>query len=110
MEAKLIKLEQGFILVSDETPIIDDFVELLKQVREATIQECIRNIQVEHRTYNVNGEYDDYIRGISTNPIAKAVKLRDLEHNSRITRIKGLRKKDFDRLEKYHRAYTYLLD
>ena len=54
--------------------------------------------------------YDDYIRGISTNPIAKAVKLRDLEHNSRITRIKGLRKKDFDRLEKYHRAYTYLLD
>jgi guanosine-3',5'-bis(diphosphate) 3'-pyrophosphohydrolase len=54
--------------------------------------------------------YDDYIRGISTNPIAKAVKLRDLEHNSKITRLKGLRKKDFDRLEKYHRAYTYLLD
>ena len=49
--------------------------------------------------------YDDYIKSIARNPIAKAVKLRDLEHNSRITRIKGLRKKDFDRLEKYHRAY-----
>ena len=42
--------------------------------------------------------------------LAKAIKLTDLEHNSKITRLKGLRKKDFDRLEKYHRAYTYLLD
>lgn len=54
--------------------------------------------------------YDDYIKAISTDKIAKAVKLRDLEHNSKITRLKGLRKKDFDRLEKYHKAYTYLLD
>lgn len=54
--------------------------------------------------------YDDYIKALSTNPIAKAVKLRDLEHNSKITRLKGLRKKDFDRLEKYHRAYIYLFD
>ncbi len=43
---------------------------------------------------------------ISHNELARAVKLKDLEHNSRITRIKGLRKKDFDRLEKYHKAYT----
>ena len=55
-------------------------------------------------------DYMNYIRNISFNPIAKAVKLRDLEHNTKITRLKGLRKKDFDRLEKYHRAYTYLLD
>ncbi len=55
-------------------------------------------------------DYDEYIRLIATNPIARAVKLRDLEHNTKITRLKGLRKKDFDRLEKYHRAYTYLLD
>lgn len=55
-------------------------------------------------------DYDERIKEISFDPIAKAVKLRDLEHNSKITRLKGLRKKDFDRLEKYHRAYTYLLD
>lgn len=54
--------------------------------------------------------YDEYIKLIATNPIAKAVKLRDLEHNTKVTRLKGLRKKDFDRLEKYHRAYTYLMD
>jgi (p)ppGpp synthase/HD superfamily hydrolase len=61
-------------------------------------------------THDKVHSYDDYIKAVSTDPIAKAVKLRDLEHNSKITRLKGLRKKDFDRLEKYHRAYTYLLD
>ena len=61
-------------------------------------------------THRKEQSYDEYIKAIASNPIAKAVKLKDLEHNSRITRLKGLRKKDFDRLEKYHRAYTYLLD
>ncbi len=53
-------------------------------------------------------EYDDYIRDISTNADATAVKLSDLEDNSLITRLKGLTKNDFARMEKYHRSYTYL--
>jgi (p)ppGpp synthase/HD superfamily hydrolase len=61
-------------------------------------------------THDNESSYDDYIKAISTDPIAKAVKLRDLEHNTKITRLKGLRKKDFDRLEKYHKAYVYLMD
>lgn len=55
-------------------------------------------------------DYDEQIRIIATDDIARQVKLRDLEHNSKITRLKGLRKKDFERLEKYHRAYTYLME
>jgi guanosine-3',5'-bis(diphosphate) 3'-pyrophosphohydrolase len=61
-------------------------------------------------THDKSVSYDDYIKVIASNPIAREVKLRDLEHNTKITRLKGLRKKDFDRLEKYHRAYTYLLN
>ena len=52
--------------------------------------------------------YEDYIKMISFNPDAIAVKLADLKDNSDITRLKGLTKKDFDRMEKYHKAYTYL--
>ena len=40
--------------------------------------------------------------------LAKAIKLADLEHNSKITRLKNLSKKTFDRLELYCQAYTYL--
>lgn len=59
-------------------------------------------------THNKETPYDEYIKAISVSKIATAIKLKDLEHNSNITRIKGLRKKDIDRLEKYHRAYVYL--
>lgn len=52
--------------------------------------------------------YDDYIKAISFNTDATKVKLADLKDNSDITRLKGLTKKDFDRMEKYHRSFIYL--
>jgi (p)ppGpp synthase/HD superfamily hydrolase len=52
--------------------------------------------------------YMDYIKLLSCNSDARRVKLSDLKDNSDITRLKGLTKKDFDRMEKYHIAYTYL--
>lgn len=57
---------------------------------------------------HIDGDYDMYIKVIAFSDDARSVKLADLVDNSDITRIKGLRKKDMDRLEKYHRAYTYL--
>lgn len=58
---------------------------------------------------HIEGEsYDLYIKGVSSSRDAILVKRADLRHNSDIMRMKGLRKKDFDRLEKYHRAYEYL--
>lgn len=59
-------------------------------------------------THRSGVEYMDYIRKISHFPEAVEIKKRDLEHNSQITRLKGLRKKDIERLEKYNRAYVYL--
>jgi hypothetical protein len=50
----------------------------------------------------------DYIKIIAMNPDARKVKMADLRHNSDIMRMKGLREKDFKRLEKYHVAYEYL--
>ena len=52
--------------------------------------------------------YEEYIRAIATNNDARLVKLADLKDNSDITRLKGLRNKDFDRVEKSHKAYIYL--
>lgn len=52
--------------------------------------------------------YDDYIKAISLNEDTTKVKLADLKDNSDITRLKGLTKKDFDRMEKYHRSFIYL--
>jgi (p)ppGpp synthase/HD superfamily hydrolase len=59
-------------------------------------------------THKKEVPYDEYIKAISTDPLATKVKKADLKDNSDITRLKGLTKKDFDRMEKYHRSYVYL--
>ena len=59
-------------------------------------------------THRKEVSYDDYIKAISFNADATKVKLADLKDNSDITRLKGLTKKDFDRMEKYHRSFIYL--
>lgn len=65
-------------------------------------------------THLPNEPYEDYIKRINISPFCnyapRRVKKADLEHNSLILRMKGLRAKDFARLEKYHKAYTYLSD
>ena len=61
-------------------------------------------------THVKDTSYDDYIKRLALNEDSRRVKLADLKHNSDITRMKGLRKKDFDRIEKYHRSFAYLSD
>lgn len=55
-----------------------------------------------------NKDYMKQIELIAQNTLAKEVKMRDLEHNSKITRLKGLDEKSDKRMRKYHEAYTYL--
>lgn len=59
-------------------------------------------------THPKEESYEKYIDRVATNEDAIVVKLADLEDNMRASRLKGLRPKDFERLEKYCRAYTFL--
>lgn len=59
-------------------------------------------------THKDGQSYDEYIRLIATNHDALRVKLADLEENTCVTRLKGITEKDFARMQKYHKAYTYL--
>lgn len=57
-------------------------------------------------------DYDNYIKniGIASTQYQwlRHIKLADLRHNMDASRLKGLTKKDFDRMEKYMKAYIYL--
>jgi len=66
----------------------------------------IEALKLLTKSDNIN--YDQYIALIKRNDIAREVKLRDLEHNSKITRLKGVREKDLKRIEKYHHAHKFL--
>ena len=54
--------------------------------------------------------YMDYVARIKTNPIAKAVKLSDLRHNSDMTRLDAPTARDVERAEKYKRAIELLTE
>ncbi len=54
--------------------------------------------------------YMDYVAKIKENPIAKAVKLADLQHNSDLSRLDTVTDKDRERVEKYKAATALLLD
>lgn len=53
-------------------------------------------------------DYMDYVRMIKENPIAKAVKLADLRHNSDLTRLDTIDEKALARREKYQKAMAIL--
>ncbi len=64
---------------------------------------------LELLTHNEGQNYlESYIPSICTNYDAIRVKRKDLEHNSNITRLKGVRPKDLERIDKYHRAFILL--
>lgn len=65
-------------------------------------------IAINLLTHDKNIDYMLYIEAMAHNSDCVKVKKADLKDNSDITRLKGITKKDIDRMAKYHRAWTYL--
>jgi len=63
---------------------------------------------VDAMTRRKDESYQDFIERCACNSDGLKVKLADLIDNSDITRLKGITEKDINRMEKYHRAYTFL--
>ena len=51
---------------------------------------------------------EDYIQAIGQNPLARVVKLNDLQHNMDLSRLSSPSSKDFNRRDRYEREYNYL--
>lgn len=54
--------------------------------------------------------YWDYLEIVKLNPIARKVKIADLQDNSNIHEIPEIQDYDLRRLKKYHKAMQYLKD
>jgi (p)ppGpp synthase/HD superfamily hydrolase len=52
--------------------------------------------------------YEDFVGRAAKNPVARPVKLADLEDNMDVRRMKAVAEKDRERLEKYRRAWEKL--
>jgi len=61
-------------------------------------------------THDPSVPYLDYVATIKSNPVARAVKLADLRHNSDLTRLDEADEKALARVEKYRKAISILQD
>lgn len=52
--------------------------------------------------------YDDYIKRVAAHPIARKIKLADIEDNINILRLREVSELDYKRLKKYHKSWHIL--
>lgn len=61
-------------------------------------------------THDKSVGYFDYVSSIKSNPVARAVKIADLKHNSDLSRLDIITDDDMTRIEKYRRSLIDLLE
>ncbi len=93
------------------TAILHDVVEdtdwTIEKLREKGFSEEVLQA-VECVTNREDESYEQFIERAGKNPIARQVKIADLEDNMNIQRIGEINAKDYERLEKYHKSWRLL--
>ena len=89
--------------------VVEDTEYTLDDLREMGFPESIMNA-LALLTHDESVPYMDYVAQIKNNPIAKAVKLADLKHNSDLSRLDELDEKARKRVLKYAEATKLLCD
>ncbi|CDA11036.1 HD domain-containing protein [Intestinibacter bartlettii] len=99
-EGKIVAILHDII---EDTDVTEDYllkIGLSKRIVDAVVA----------LTRSKDMDYQEYIKNLSSNPLAKEVKLADLEHNMDLKRLPTLEEKDLDRNRKYQIAYHYLIN
>jgi (p)ppGpp synthase/HD superfamily hydrolase len=87
--------------------VVEDTSWTLSALREAGYPEAVVGA-VECLTKREGENYDAFVDRLMENPIARRVKLADIEDNLNMLRLAELREKDIDRLNRYLRSYKRL--
>ena len=87
--------------------VVEDTEQTIGDIRLAGFGAAICNA-LQLLTHDKSVPYEDYVKAIARNPIAKAVKLADLQDNMDTSRLLTLDEKAERRLKKYRAAYAYL--
>lgn len=102
--------QQGFDIETQCIAVLHDVLEdnaewtVERLAAEGMSKEVIDGLIL--MVHNRGVDYFEYIEAMKHNIRTLRVKKADIEHNFDIRRLKGLRQKDFARLEKYSKAYV----
>ena len=89
--------------------VIEDSDQTVDDLRRMGFGETVLSA-IALMTHDPDVPYMDYVAKIKEDPIARAVKLADLKHNSDASRLDLVTPRDEARLEKYKKAIALLED
>lgn len=87
--------------------VVEDCDVTLNDLRGAGLPEAVV-VAVDCLTKRKGEAYERYLERVSGNPIARRVKLADLEDNMRLNRIPRVTERDRKRINKYQHAKNFL--
>lgn len=91
-------------LLHDVVEDTDITIEQLESEFPKEVTEAVKLL-----THDDNTDYFEYVRAIKSNPVAKAVKMADLMHNSNQSRITDCNAVSAEKLEYWQEKYTKAL-
>ena len=104
---KLVSEDEKIVALLHDT--VEDTYLTLATVADAGFPENIVHA-IDCLTKRSGEAYEDYLRRIRGNHLARAVKIADIEHNMDLSRLKTVNAADRKRLEKYKAALLALRD
>ena len=87
--------------------VLEDHPEFAEEIDKLELTQPMRHT-LDCLTHKDGEPYMDYIIRISKDREATFLKMGDIKDNSDVTRLKGVRQKDLDRVVKYNKAYMFL--
>lgn len=87
--------------------VVEDSDWTLEDLRKDGLpEEVVQAVGILTKKRNEN--YEEYILRVKQNPLARQVKLADLQHNSDLSRLANVTDRDRKRVAKYQKAIAYL--
>lgn len=87
--------------------VVEDSDWTLEDLRKDGLpEEVVQAVGILTKKRNEN--YEEYILRVKQNPLARQVKLADLQHNSDLSRLSNVTDRDRKRVEKYQKAISFL--
>lgn len=87
--------------------VVEDTEYTLSDLKEMGFPDAVLT-PLAKLTHDDSVPYLDYVKGLRDDPVARAVKLADLRHNSDLTRLDEVEEKALERAEKYRQAIAIL--
>jgi (p)ppGpp synthase/HD superfamily hydrolase len=102
---QLHDLDAMIVAVLHDT--VEDSAVTLGDLKEEGFSDAVV-AAIDALTRREDESYEEFIARLGSNPLARLVKLADLEHNMDVRRIGSVTSEDLERIEKYHRAWLEL--